>query len=203
MTEEKKVKVDPITKEVIVPIDLTEEEYNKLHEKLELFNKDLNYKDMLTFEEFLTLVFKTNLLEEELILKKKFYNFLASDIIKLENELKAKYSIGLEGSSEVFNEVMEQRIKTLKEPVTNSNNKDFRKDYILLLANGIEAFSYGMDSDELLITLKESYLGDIKENPSEVLEAISIAKEELDTNTFNYEEIIKVLIDFEKYVSLI
>lgn len=201
MTEEKKVKVDPITKEVEVPIDLTEEEYNKLNERLVLFNEGLDSTDKLTIGEFISLVFKTNLLEEELILKKKFYNFLATDIIKLENELETKYSIGLEGSSEVFNKVIEQRIKTLKEPITI--NKDFREDYILLLANGIEAFSYGMDSDELLITLKETYLTDIKENPSEVLEAISIVKKELDTNTYNYEEIIKVLTVFEKYVGLI
>lgn len=198
---EKKVKVDPITKEVEVPIDLTEEEYNKLNERLVLFNEGLDSTDKLTIGEFISLVFKTNLLEEELILKKKFYNFLATDIIKLENELETKYSIGLEGSSEVFNKVIEQRIKTLKEPITI--NKDFREDYILLLANGIEAFSYGMDSDELLITLKETYLTDIKENPSEVLEAISIVKKELDTNTYNYEEIIKVLTVFEKYVGLI
>lgn len=198
---EKKVKINPITKEVEVPIDLTEEEYNKLNERLVLFNEGLDSTDKLTIGEFISLVFKTNLLEEELILKKKFYNFLATDIIKLENELETKYSIGLEGSSEVFNKVIEQRIKTLKEPITI--NKDFREDYILLLANGIEAFSYGMDSDELLITLKETYLTDIKENPSEVLEAISIVKKELDTNTYNYEEIIKVLTVFEKYVGLI
>ena len=202
--EEKKVKFNEATNEVIVPIDLTEVEYNKLNERLALFNEELDVEDKLTFEEFVTLVFKTNLLEEELVLKKKFYNFLATDIKRLEEDLEAKYSIGLEGSSEVFNEVIEQRIKTLKEPITKTSDvKDFREHYVDLLVKGILGFCYGMDIEDLTITLKEIYIEDVKANPSEVLEAVIVVKEDLDVNTHDYEGIIKVLNEFEKYISLI
>ena len=200
----KEVKINEVTKEVEVPIDLTEVEYNKLNERLALFNEGLDFKDKLTFEEFVSLVFRTNLLEEELVLKKKFYNFLATDIKRLEEDLEAKYSIGLEGSSEVFNEVIEQRIKTLKEPIVKTSDvKDFREYYINLLVNGILGYCYGMGLEDLDITLKEVYIEDIKANPSEVLEAITEAKEVLDVNTYDYEGVINILIDFEKYVSLI
>ena len=179
----KEVKINEVTKEVEVPIDLTEVEYNKLNERLALFNEGLDFKDKLTFEEFVSLVFRTNLLEEE---------------------LEAKYSIGLEGSSEVFNEVIEQRIKTLKEPIVKTSDvKDFREYYINLLVNGILGYCYGMGLEDLDITLKEVYIEDIKANPSEVLEAITEAKEVLDVNTYDYEGVINILIDFEKYVSLI
>lgn len=213
MAKENEVKVDPITKEVEVPVELSEAEYSKLYERFNLFNEDIVEEDKLTFEEYLSLVFKTNLLEEELILKKRFLMALTTDIERLEEDLTAKYSIGLEGSSELLSEVIKRRTEASGIPITETKN--YKEDYINLLVTFIENISYGFDSvEDGVLTLKEELIEDVKTNPSDVLTAIKIAAERNvkpeEDSSYNYslklneyETVKEQLIEFEKYVNLI
>ena len=209
--EEKEVKINPITKEVEVPVELSEAEYSKLYERFNLFNEDILEEDKLTFEEYLSLVFKTNLLEEELILKKRFSAVLNSNIKELEEDLKSKYSIGLEGSSELLAEVIKKRMEASNITVEESN---YKSDYINLLVTHISTNVYAFGVVEHgVLTLKEDLVEDVKKNPSDVLTAINIVidnVEEPDPTAYNYESeknnydiIMEQLIEFEKYVNLI
>lgn len=210
MAKENEVKVDPITKEVEVPVELSEAEYSKLYERFILFNEDIAEEDKLTFEDFLSLVFKTNLLEEELILKKRFLMALTTDIKRLEEDLTSKYSIGLESSSELLSEVIKRRTEASGNPVPNN----YKEDYIQLLATHISTNVYAFDSvEDGVLTLKENLINDVKKNPSDVLTAINIVidgVEEPNSEAYNYEAEVRIydrimeqLIEFEKYVNLI
>lgn len=203
MAEEKNVRINEVTNEVEVPIDLTNYEYERLTEKLELFNKDIPEENKITFEDFLSLVFKTSIIEDELIAKTKVIEVLSSDVEKLKEELIERYSIGLEGSEEVYNEVIELRRKTLENP--SDYVKNYQYDYIKLMANILNYYSRGFykEIEDRVISFKEILIEDIKENPSDVLKAIQIAKADLEPEEDNYSEMLESLNQFEKYVNLI
>ena len=194
---EKEVKINPVTKEVEVPIDLTNYELERLKEKHELFNKDIPEENKITFEEYLSLVFKTNIIEDELIAKTKFIEILNSDVKKLEEELIKNYSIGLDGSEEVYSEVLEARRKTLENP--SDYVKNYQYDYIKLIANVLNYFNriFSNEIEDRVITFKEVFIEDIKENPSDVLKAIQIAKSDLEPEEDYYNEMFKSLREFE------
>lgn len=200
---EKEVKVNEVTNEVEVPIDLTKYEYERLKEKLELFNKDIPEENKITFEEYLSLIFKTSILEDELIAKTKVIEILNSDVEKLKKEIIERYSTGLEGSEEVYSEVMELRRKTLENP--SNYAKNYQYDYIKVIANVLNYYSRGFsyEIEDRVITFKEVFIEDIKENPSDVMKAIQIAKADLEPDETNYYEMMEALKDFEKYVNLI
>ena len=82
-----------------IPIDITESEYRTLKKNLELFNNNLDKEMRLSFDEFVNLIFETNLLEEKLKSKYEHLNSLKSEIREIEKELKEKYSIGLDDES--------------------------------------------------------------------------------------------------------
>lgn len=203
MAEEKNVKVNEVTNEVEVPIDLTNYEIERLKEKLELFNKDVPERNKITFEEYLSLIFKTSILEDELIAKTKFIEILNSDVKKLKEELAEKYSTGLEGSEELYTQVMELRRKTLENP--SDYVKNYQYDYIKLMANILNYYSRGFykEIEDRVISFKEILIEDIKENPSDVLKAIQIAKADLEPEENNYSEMLESLNQFERYVNLI
>ena len=197
MAKDKDVKLDPITKEVEVPIDLTNFEYDKLQQKLELFNKDVAEENKLTFEEYVSLIFETSLLEEKLETKLTFINLLKVEVEELEEKLLAKYSIGLEGSEEVYNEVIELRRQTLKD--SSNYAKQYKHDYMTLLVNYITYIVYSMEYEDGIYTLKETFEEDIEKNPSDVLKAIQIVKHDVEPT--GYKEVHEQLDYFEKYVS--
>ena len=203
MAEEKNVRINEVTNEVEVPIDLTKYEYERLTEKLELFNKDIPEENKITFEDFLSLVFKTTIIEDELIAKTKVIEVLSSDVEKLKEELIERYSIGLEGSEEVYNEVIELRRKSLKD--SSNYVKNYQYDYIKVMANFLNYYSRGFsyEIEDRVVTFKEVFIEDIKENPSDVLKAIQIAKADLEPEETYYTEMLESLNLFEKYVNLI
>lgn len=95
-----------------VPLDITESEYRKLKENLDLFNENLKKSDKLTFDEFINLIFETESLTERLDFKKDHLNVLKSEIRELEDELSAKCSVGLTNTNE---EVIKSRKAILKD----------------------------------------------------------------------------------------
>ena len=200
MAEEKKAKINEVTNEVEVPIDLTSFEVERLKEKLELFNKNVPEDKKLTFEEFISLVFEVSLLEEELDSKYNFHKRLGAEVKELEEELIRKYSIGLTGSEEVYNEVIELRKQTLEDSVVYVKN--YKTDYIKLIANVIDFYNYGFsyEIEDRVITFKEVLEEDIEKNPSEVLKAIQISKTDLDVEDNFYNEMLESLVIFEKEV---
>ena len=136
---------------------------------------------------------------------------LTTDIKKLEEDLTAKYSIGLEGSSELLSEVIKRRTEDSNLIVEESN---YKSDYINLLVTHISVNVYAFDVvEDGVLTLKEDLVEDVKKNPSDVLTAINIVidnVEEPDSTAFNFEmeknkynTIMEQLIEFEKYVNLI
>lgn len=197
--EEKKVKVNEATHEVIVPIDLTSFEHDKLKQKLELFNKDVPEDKKLTFEEYLALIFETSILEDKLATKLTFIDLLKLEVKQLEEELLNKYSVGLEPSEEVYNEVIELRRKTLKD--SSAYAKSYKSDYIDLLVNYIGLIVYSSDYEDGILTLKECFEEDIEKNPSDVLKAIQIVKHDLEDADSNVEDAVKLIDYLEKYVS--
>lgn len=100
---------------VEVTIDITESEYKKLNEKLELFNNNVPPESKLNFDEFISLVFETTLLKEKLDSKYEYLDTLKTEVKQLEEKLTAKYSIGLTNSKEISNEVIESRKQILKD----------------------------------------------------------------------------------------
>lgn len=203
MAEENNVKIDPITEEVEVPIDLTKYEHERLKEKLELFNKDIPEENKITFEEYLSLIFKTSILEDELIAKTKFIEILNSDVERLKKEIVERCSTGLESSEEVYSEIMELRRKTLENP--SDYVKNYQYDYIKLMANVLNhhSRSFSYEVEDRFITFKEVLIEDIKENSSDVMKAIQIAKADLEPEEDYYKEMLESLVEFEKYVNLI
>ena len=201
--ENKEVKINEVTNEVEVPIDLTKYEYERLTEKLELFNKDVPEANKISFEDFLSLVFKTSIIEDELIAKTKVIEILNSDVERLKEELVERYSTGLEGSEEVYNEVIELRRKTLKD--SSDYVKNYQSNYISLIATVLNHYSRGFsyEVEDRVITFKEILIEDIKENPSDVLKAIQIAKADLEPEENYYTEMLEALNKLEKYVNLI
>ena len=197
MAEEKKVKVDSITNEVEVPIDLTSYEHERLKEKLDLFNKNVAEDSKLTFEEFIALVFETSLLEEELDSKYNYLKRLEAEVKGLEEKLIAKYSIGLTGSEEVYTEVIELRKQTLEDSLVYVKN--YKSDYINLLVNYIGLIVYASDYEDGILTLKESFEEDIEKNPLDVYKAIQIVKHDVEPT--GYKEVHEQLEYFEKYVT--
>ena len=196
--EEKKVKVNEATNEVIVPIDLTKLEYDKLKQKLELFNKDVPEESKLTFEEYLALIFETSILEDKLETKLTFVELLKMEVKQLEEELLNKYSVGLEPSEEVYNEVIELRRQTLKD--SSAYAKSYKSDYIDLLVNFISSTVYASSYEDRILTLKEDFEEDLEKNPSDVLKAVQIVKH--DVKPSSYEEEVKQQLDyFEKYIT--
>lgn len=200
MAEEKKVKVNEVTNEVEVPIDLTSFEVERLKEKLELFNNNVPEESKLTFEEFISLVFEVSLLEEELDSKYNYCKRLTAEVKGLEDELIDKYSIGLTGSEEVYSEVIELRKQTLEDSVVYVKN--YKTDYIKLLATIITSYNYGYGHEiaDRVLTFEEVLEEDIEKNPSEVLKAIQIAKADLDVEDNFYNEMLESLVIFEKKV---
>lgn len=95
-----------------VPIDITGFEYARIKENLELFNDTVVEGEKLTFDEFVSLVFETALLEEKLDSKYDYLNVLKAEVKQLEDELMAKYSTGL---NEYNDDVIECRKKALKD----------------------------------------------------------------------------------------
>lgn len=199
--EEKKVKVIEETNEVEVPIDLTSFEVKRLKEKLEIFNSNVAEDSKLTFEEFIKLVFEVSLLEEDLDVKYNYLKRLKYEVKQLEEELTAKYSIGLTGSEEVYNEVIELRKKTLEDSLVYVKN--YRPDYISLLVNYIELINNASTYEDSILTLKEVLAEDIEKNPSDVVKAIQIAKENLEPDESFYNDMLKVLNELEEYVNSI
>ena len=201
--ENKEVRINEVTNEVEVPIDLTKYEYERLTEKLELFNKDIPEANKISFEDFLSLVFKTSIIEDELIAKTKVIEILNSDVERLKEELIERYSTGLEGSEEVYNEVIELRRKTLENP--SDYVKNYQYNYIKAMANFINYYSrsFSYEIEDRLISFKEILIEDIKENPSDVLKAIQIAKADLEPEENYYTEMLEALKQLEKYVNLI
>ena len=197
--EEKKVKVDPVTNEVEVPIDLTSFEYKRLEEKLELFNNDVAEENKLTFEEFVSLVFEVSLLEEELYSKSNYLRMLESEVKQLEEELLSRYSIGLTSSEEVYNEVIELRKKTLEDSLVYVKN--YKTDYVNALVNHISFIVYGFDYEDGIVTLKETFEEDIEKNLPEVKKALQIVKHDLKPSAF--EEVEQQINYFENYLNSI
>lgn len=195
--EEKKVEVDPITKEVKVPIDLTNFEYDKLKQKLELFNKNVPEDKKITFEEYLALIFETSILEDKLETKLTFIDLLELEVQQLKENLLAKYSIGLEPSEEVYNEVIELRRKTLKD--SSNYAKPYKTDYLDLLVNYIGFIVYASDYEDGTLTLKEVFEEDLEKNPSDVLKAVEILKHDLEPS--KNEDAEQQLNYFEKYIT--
>ena len=193
MAEEKIVKVNEATNEVEVPVDLTTFEIDRLKEKFELFNNNVPEESKITFEEFISLVFKTSLLEEELTSKYNYLRLLEAEVKGLEKELKAKYSIGLTGSEEVYNEVIELRKKTLEDSSIYINN--YKSAYIDLLVNYIDLIVYSMDYEDGVLTLKETFEEDIEKNPSEVYKAVNIVEDNIEES--DSKDVVD-LVDFLK-----
>ena len=104
-----------------VPIDISDSEYRLLKENLELFNRDVEGKRKLTFDEFISLVFEAASLEERLDLKYNYLNALKAEITCLEKELAGKYSTGMTGSKEENKKVMELRKKIVKDSSAQIN----------------------------------------------------------------------------------
>ena len=96
-----------------VPIDINGTEYRRVKGNLESFNETCDEK--LTFDDFVSLVFETASLEEKLDFKYDYLNALKAEIKELEQELESRCSIGLAGSKEDYNEIMELRKKALKD----------------------------------------------------------------------------------------
>ena len=101
-----------MTEKLEVPIDITDFEYKKLKENLDLFNENLKKADRLTFDEFVSLVFETASLNEKLDFKKDHLNILKSEIKELEDELEVKYSVGLTNTGD---EVIKSRKDILRD----------------------------------------------------------------------------------------
>lgn len=101
-----------MTDNIKVPIDITGLEYKKLKENLDLFNKNVEKEDKLTFDEFISLVFETASLTEKLDFKIDYLNSLKAEVKELEEELSAKYSTGLKKDND---EVIESRKQILKD----------------------------------------------------------------------------------------
>lgn len=194
--EDKKIKVDPITEEVEVPIDLTSFEVVRLKEKLELFNNNVPEEKKLSFEEFIAVVFKVSLLEEELDTKYNYLRRLKAEVKELEEELLSKYSIGLTGSEEVYTEIIELRKQTLEDSIVYVKN--YKSDYISLLVNYIGLIVYASTYEDGILTLKESFEVDIEKNPSDVYKAIQIVKH--DVKPSGFEEVERQLDYFDNYV---
>ena len=196
----KEVKVNEVTNEVEVPIDLTKYEHERLTEKLELFNKNVPENKKLSFEEYIALIFETSLLEEELDSKYNYLRRLEAEVKGLEEDLVAKYSIGLEGSEEVYNEVIELRKQTLEDSIIYLKN--YKLDYIKLMANTINHYSRGFsyEVEDRVITFEEVLEEDIEKNPTDVLKAIQIAKADLDPSETFYNEMLESLEVFENNI---
>ena len=196
MAEEKTVTINEVTNEVEVPIDLTSFEVKRLEEKLESFNNNVPEDSKLTFEEFISLVFKTSLLEEELNSKYNYLNLLKAEVKGLEEELIAKYSTGLTGSEEVYNEVIELRKKTLED--SSIYIKNYKSDYIDLLVNYISFFVYSMDFEDGVLTLKETFEEDIEKNPLDVYKAVKIVEGNVEDS--DSKDVFDLVDFFKNYV---
>lgn len=196
----KNININSATGDIELNIDLTNYELSRLEENLIKFNKDVPEEKKLTLKEYISIVLDVSLIEKELNSKYNYLNILKKEVKELENDLKNKYSIGLTGSEEVFNEVIELRKKTLKD--SSNYTKNYRLDYIDLLVNHIENIVHGFDKqyEDAIITLKEDLTGDAKKNQSDVIEAIHIAKYNLNPNDTTYKQQLKSLEGFKKYV---
>ena len=112
--KEKKITADKFN----VPLDITGSEYEKLKDNLDAFNDTC--KDRLTFDEFVSLTFKTAALEEKLDLKRNHLNILKGEIDEIENELASRYCIGLEDAKKP-DEVIGKRKRILKDSSAQIN----------------------------------------------------------------------------------
>ena len=106
-------------RKVEVPIDINGREYQKLKENLESFND--NAGDKLTFDEFVSLVFETTLIKERLDSKREHLEIIKAEAKELEDELASRYSIGLTGSEEDYDKLIELRKQILKDSSNHIN----------------------------------------------------------------------------------
>lgn len=104
-----------------VPIDITGFEYDRIKENMELFNDTVGEGGKLTFDEFVSLVFETALLEKKLDSKYDYLNVLKDEVKQLEEELMTKYSTGLK---EYNDDVIGCRRKVLKDSSNCINGCD-------------------------------------------------------------------------------
>lgn len=136
-------------------------------------------------------------MEENLNSKYNYAKLLEYEIKELEEDLVAKYSIGLTGSEEVYNEVIDLRKKTLEDSLVYVKN--YKIDYINALVNHMNYIVYGFCYDEGITTLKESFEEDIEENLPELKKAVQIAKHDVDPK--KHEETFQQLVYFENYLN--
>ena len=198
MAKENKIK--ETTEGIEANIDLTTYEYNRLEKNLQLFNKDVPEEQKLTIEEFISLVLKISLLENELDYKSNYLKLLQREVKELETDLEAKYNIGLTGSEEVLNE--ELRKATLKDSTNYA--KSYEVEYYNLLAKYIKniVIPFGKDYEGAIITLKEELEEYIEKYPSDVIKAINIVLSGLDNTDIEYSYFVISLTEFKAYVNL-
>lgn len=108
-------------RKVEVPIDINGNEYRKLKENLESFNDNVGEGSKLNFDEFVCLVFETTMLKERLDSKHEHLEIIKAEAEQLEEELAGKYSIGLTGSEDDYDEVMELRKRILLDSSNHIN----------------------------------------------------------------------------------
>ena len=200
MAKENKIK--ETTEGIEANIDLTTYEYNRLEKNLQLFNKDVPEEQKLTIEEFISLVLKISLLENELDYKSNYLKLLQREVKELETDLEAKYNIGLTGSEEVLNEALELRKATLKDSTNYAKN--YKLEYNNLLVKFIEyiVIGFGKDYEGAIITLKEELEEYIEKYPSDVIKAINIVLSGLDNIDIEYSYFVISLTEFKAYVNL-
>lgn len=84
----------------------------------------------------------------------------------------------------------------------DSNTKNYKSDYVDLLVSFIEhiVYSFDKDSEDAIITLKETLKEDVEKNHSDIIEAIHIVKSNLEPNNSAYNGRLNSLEGFKKYV---
>lgn len=105
-------------KKVEVPLGIDGAEYEMLKGNLEVFNENIGKGRKLTFDEFVSLAFETASLEEKIDSKKDYLKALKAEVRELEEELQAKYSMGLTGDEEDY----EDAVKSRKQALRDSSN---------------------------------------------------------------------------------
>ena len=200
MAKENKIK--ETTEGIEANIDLTTYEYNRLEKNLQLFNKDVPEEQKLTIEEFISLVLKISLLENELDYKSNYLKLLQREVKELETDLEAKYNVGLTGSEEVLNEALELRKATLKDSTNYAKN--YKLEYNNLLVKLIEyiVIPFGKDYEGAIQTLKEQLEEYVEKYPSDVIKAINIVLSGLEPTNPEYPDFLTTLTEFKAYVNL-
>ena len=174
MTNENKSTVE-------VPLNISQEEQDKLQEDFEKYNMNKSENNKLTFDEYVNKVLEVSMLEYTFDTKYNCMNLLKKDVEDLKSELEIKYLLGIKGNKALFNGLCEVRNEELKEEGffdKEFDSNSLRNDYLDVLVDYM-LFVFNIFDDVDLFEMLVDTFSEYATSKNELLEAIKLLEHKI------------------------